>query len=670
MTNFLTFKSKVQQQLTLMAGTGLFVVDVEKDVLWNAYLDSFPEGTNEIFRKCRQYDCSCCKQFIRTVGALVTIVDNNLVSIWDIDDAPAEFGVVTKALSKIVHEQSIQYPFVHYDQHIGTDSNIELLEDGGTHKWEHFYSRLPRGYVVEKTDIPSQRGDRVEDRNVFQRSMEELTVESAEIVLELIAQNSIYRGEEHKALVELFIEYKTRYSRMNDLNNFCWEAAATLKHGGRFRNTVIGTLLTDLSDGVDLTLAVKAFEKKVAPENYKRPTALITQSMIKKAQEKVEDLGLTTALPRRYATIYDITINNVIYADRTEKSFEDVFDELSGDIAVDVKSFTRAEQVPVAKFFSDVVPEAERIELFLENGHAANLMSVVAPVSLDASPILKWDNNFSWTYQGEVTDSIKERVKRAGGDVTGVLRCSLSWSNGDDLDIHVVEPGGNEIYWDNARSSTAGNLDVDMNAGGRTNEIDPVENITWPKQRTMQEGQYEVDVHNYNKRSKSNVGFEAEIEFNGNVYNFSHPEDLPGQKRVAVAKFTFNTDSPELLDMQSDLNHAAKVKEVWGVNTNNFHRVRVIMNSPNHWDGQTNGNKHWFFILEDCINPEQSRGLFNEFLRGDLTEHRKVFEMLGSKMKVEKSDNQLSGLGFSSTQRNSVFCKVKGRSERTIEVIF
>ena len=44
--------------------------------------------------------------------------------------------------------------------------------------------------------------------------------------------------------------------------------------------------------------------------------------------------------------------------------------------------------------------------------------------------------------------------------------------------------------------------------------------------------------------------------------------------------------------------------------------------------------------------------------------------MIGSKMSVKTSDNQLSGIGFSSTKRNSIMCKIKGHVDRMLEITF
>jgi hypothetical protein len=47
-----------------------------------------------------------------------------------------------------------------------------------------------------------------------------------------------------------------------------------------------------------------------------------------------------------------------------------------------------------------------------------------------------------------------------------------------------------------------------------------------------------------------------------------------------------------------------------------------------------------------------------------------VMEALGSVAKVEKSDNQLSGIGFSLSRRNKVTLKVKTQNiERVINVV-
>ena len=676
--DFNIIKLAVKKQFKAMKGYPLFVANVRKDDLWDMYLKSFPAGSNPIYKERTEHDCNCCKSFIRTFGGVVAIVQNRMVTIWDIN-VGGDYQVVADALSAFVKSKktgnAITNVFLHDLLSVGTDSNVATpsVPDGiltGSIVWRHFHCSLPSSVVVDNGRIGSIQSDCLSNYQVLARSLQDLTLDSAEVITDLISQNSLYRGEEHQGTVELFIKLKREFDKLSQDQQelFCWVSSKSLGNSSKIKNTVIGTLLSDISSGVGLDDAVRMFESKVAPSNYKRPTAIITPKMIKSAQEKVEELGLTSALQRRHAVAEDLTINNVLFADRSVKSAMSVFDEMSSETTVPGKKLGRVEEVAIDKFISDILPNATGVELLFENKHAGNLVSLIAPVNTDVKPIFKWSSNFSWAYAGEVADSIKERVKKAGGNVEGILRCSLSWRNYDDLDIHVVEPCGNLIYFSSTENhNTSGILDIDMNAGGKKSRS-AVENITWTDQNKMKEGKYIVKVNNYQLRETKDVGFDVEIEYGGEIFSFHHTLPVKHQKTVMVAEFTYSKEHG--IKILKSIPSTQAAKEAWGIKTGNFRKVSMIMYSPNHWDGEETGNKHWFFMLDGCRNGDPARGFFNEFLRNDLTEHRKVFEVLGSKMKAPVSDSQLSGLGFSSTQRNSVTCRVTGTFNRIIKINF
>ena len=665
---FNKFKQVLSEQWNYMQTLGnLFVVDLDKEELYDLYLDSFPEGTNLMFRERREYDCNCCKQFIRAVGNVVAVdSDNNLISLWDVN-VGGYYQPVADALSSYVKSKAVANEFFHFERTAGTDHTFDTHIAGK--QWDHFFVKIPNQYF--KKDSASAMSTSRSNKEVLKRSFDELSLSASEVVLELIDQNSLYRGSEHKATVKLFIKHKKQYDKLPEeqRDNFCWVLSKKLGGASKFRNTVIGTLLEDISEGVDLEKAVKKFESKVAPSNYKRPTALITQGMIKKAQATVEKLGLEPSLSRRYATAEDLTINNVFFADRsTQKMMQGgVFDDLMKDTSVKPPKLDRVQEMPVEDFIKNVIPTATSIEMFVENNHTNNFMSVIAPQDPDAPNLMKWGNNFSWTYNGEVADSIKERVKAAGGNVEGVLRNSLSWFNGDDLDISIIEPNGNKIYYgDNSSRFTGGRLDIDMNAG-TINRKDPVENIFYSNENKMQQGSYKVYVHNFSKRDRTNEGFVVEVDYKGDSTTFEYDKPVKNNERIKVCEYRYTGNGIEFVD---GIASTQRSKDIWNISTQNWHKVNMIMNSPNHWDGEETGNKHTFFILEGCCNEDTARGFYNEFLSNDLTEHRKVFEVLGSKMKTSESEEQLSGVGFSSTVRNSVTLKVTGKTNRMIKVVF
>jgi len=675
---FIEFKKALSKKLNDLTKSEekLFLTDVERNDLWEHYLNSFPEGSNPVYKERREYDCQTCKQFIRPFANIVAIKNNKLISIWDIEDLESPFNEVAKSMSEFVKSAPIRNIFVSKNTNMGgADKNTQQLEDGSITTWNHFYYSLPRSHVTSSLDsIESIQGFYRDSKNVFKRSMEELTIDAGKAILELIDQKSLYRGEEFRDSIMTFILYKETYETLpeKEKDNWCWKNS--IKNTvNRIRNTAIGTLLIDISENIDLDAAVTKFEKVMAPANYKRPKAIFTKKMVEDAQAKIEELGLTNSLGRRFAKLEDITINNILFANRDAKSKlkDSVFDELKKEAPINAKSFDQVEEISIEDFIKSVLPSLTNLELMIENKHSGNLMSIIAPEDTSSKTMFQWNNNFSWAYNGDIADSIKQNVKKAGGNVEGVLRFSIQWNTGkhnkNDFDAHCKEPSGNLISFSSMKNQyTSGRLDVDI--------IDPqegapaVENITWTDIDKMEEGIYQFLVHNYNHRGGRD-GFSAEIEYNGQIYSYEYPHELKHKEKVLVAKLKF--DKKEGITFIESLNSSLSSKKIWNVNTNHFTKVNICMFSPNYWDDQDKiGNKHYFFILDGCKNETNPRGFFNEFLSKELTSHKKVFEALGSKMRVKNSDNQLSGVGFSSTQRNSIVAKVEGAVSRIIKIIF
>lgn len=657
----------------------LFEVAVDKDELWNLYLDSFPAGTNEIYRERRWHDCSCCRQFIKTIGNAVIIKDNQIETIWDFRTDDITYQPVLDALSVYIRSHAVSDIYVSKFKKIGTLQNYEELENGQVHEWTHFFVELPDRFVDRSSRSEGDiKGGFRDTRNVFKRSLDEIDMDALDTILELITSNTLYKGEEWKGVLTEFRKYKKEYDNLSsdtEKELYAWEKS--VKAGiaiGRIRNHSIGTLLVNVSEGMDLDTAVKKYEQIVAPSNYKRSKPIFTQKMLEDAQKKITDLGYLDSLPRRYARLDDITVNDILFSNKDSakriNGATDIFGELAKSAkGGNAKKFSKVEEVTIDTFINDILPTASEVELYLENKHSSNFVSLIAPQNKDSKSMFKWGNNFGWAYSGNLTDSdMKERVKAAGGSVTGDLRFSIQWNEDGkdncDLDAHCKTPC-TEIYYSHKHDTgTNGYLDVDIITPGRNVAV---ENITWANRNTMKNGTYKFFVNQFSGSVKS--GFRAEIEFDGQVYSFDYPHSMRSGENVMVAEVTLNNGQFTIKEL---LPSNVSSKDIWGVKTNDFVPVSVICYSPNYWSNVENkvGHRHVFFMLKGCINDENPSGMFNEFLVQDLYEHRKVMEALGSKMRVEDADDQLSGIGFATDKRAEVVVKVIGNVERVLKVKF
>lgn len=665
--HFQIFAPAVARRYKELSKHELLVADTTD--LFEAYLASFPEGTNPMMRERTLHDCNCCKSFIRRVGNVVAIVDGEVKTVWDgMDSMPYPYNEVAARLDAIVRQVPIRTVFRTSESRFGIESNYDRETE---RRWVHFHCEVDRKHKSSQPDTDRSRLEQT--AQVLRRGLDELTPEAFETVIDLIdTPGALYRGSEMRKKVTGFQKLLRDYRAADNKTAFVW--ANLDSPYARVRNEAIGTLLIDLSNGVDVEVAARKFDSVMAPANYRRPTAIITPKMVDSALGTLRDLGLEEAVERRHARPEDVSVNNVLFANRAVASrmkdspLRAALMEETQKGPVEVKN---ASPISVDEFMTTILPQAETIEMLVENRHQGNFMSVTAPVHESTGRLFLWDNDFAWSYDGEVADSIKQRVKAAGGKVDARLRASLAWFNTDDLDLHCYGPAGEHIgyHCKGKPQRSGGTLDVDMNIAG--DRRDAVENIRWAGR--VPDGDYRVVINNFTRRESIDVGFNLEIEFEGAVSQFSYPKALGHKEDVHAVTLVMRNDRLQEIKVANRLltGHAIS-SEKWGITTEQLVPVDMIMLSPNYWDDQNGrGNKHWFFILKSAKNPDPVRSFYNEFLRSDLNQHRKVFEVLGSKAKAPYSDEQLSGLGFSSTRQDTVTVVVKGPNiRRAFEIKF
>lgn len=127
-----------------------------------------------------------------------------------------------------------------------------------------------------------------------------------------------------------------------------------------------------------------------------------------------------------------------------------------------------------------------------------------------------------------------ERLRRAGAALTGDIVVSLEWKSTNDLDLRIIEPSGEVIYYNHKQSESGGTLDADANVSSLTTE--PIENVVWPQGRAPA-GTYKVLVSTAAIRDQSPDAFRYMIRVqNGRNIDF-HSGSAQGGEILKVVEF-------------------------------------------------------------------------------------------------------------------------------------
>ena len=707
------FQKLVQEQFNKMCSTGkLFRSKLTGQEVWDLYISNFNKEDNPIFRdpNSSYHNCNHCKNFIRRYGNVVSIdADYNIVTMFDVD-TDSKFSNPAKAISKALKESKISEVFFEtfeelnklpYEScskknevfRLGIDKNVkrytkEEAEKFGVVKpnelktFNHLHLSLPKQFVdMSGSSVEQVMAKYRDDKNVFKRAMDEISLDTLNLVKDLVNQGSLLDAQAHLQKVPSIVPLKAEYDTIENSkkDNWCWIKSYKFQYA-KFKNELIGVLCSELSEGKDLNEACKAWNKRVDPSNYMKAVAPIPELKKNLTRKFVEENGYTESFNRRLATIDDIKASEILHLGSNGVGVKNVsiFDNVKTASTRHKRSeFDGVEEVSIDKFITDILPSCSSVEAYLSNKHENNMVTMTTSANKDSKPMFKWSNNYSWTYNGNLAgkSQIKQAVKDAGGKVDGIVRFSIIWNETDgkdnsDLDAWCIQPDGQRIGYDtgfrkdrgNVLSSCKGQLDLDItNPSGKV----AVENIYFLSKDYLKEGTYAFFVNQFSERNSQ--GFRAEIEVDGDIYSYEFYNPVTHKSNVQVAEVVYKNGK---FDIMHKLKESSQEREIYGLSSEKFHKVNLVCKSPNHWNNEEIGNKHYFFMLEGCKCPNMLRTFHSENLNSELIPHRDVLEFLGNTIMVGSDAEQLSGLGFNATVKDELVVKLQGSFKRTIKIKF
>lgn len=702
------------EEMELMNGI-LFRANIPGELLWETYLSSFDKKDDPIFRdpNSSEHNCRNCKNFIVRYGNIVSLDENyNIVSMFDIIlEENNEYYKSIKKMSELIHSATICDVFIEtfnnlnslpYEKckpsnkifRLGLAKNFKIytpeevkkygvVKEGITYEFNHLHLDILDRYIDKSGySIGSIVGEYRARKEVFTRSMIEIPIDIFNLAKDLIDQDSILNGKSYLDKLNLIIKYKEIFDNLDKekRDNWCWLISSKNPNIAKFKNELIGVFCTELASGKDLESTCLDWNKRADPINYMKVKSPITEKQINEAKKFVEDNNYEASFYRRCATIDDIKASEILHLSSDESKIKkiSIFDNISTPTSLGklkVKDFEKCLEVGIEEFMENILPKCKSVEALFLSSQKNNLVTLTTS-DKESKPIFKWSNNYSWDYIGGLAGKsliLSENVKKAGGNIDAYLRFSIMWNESGkdivDFDAHATQPDSREIYFSNyklpRKTSIGGCLDIDMI---RPRDIG-IENIFWKDKKLLMDGKYDFRVYNYD--GGRNNGLKAEIVIGDESFYYEINKEI--KRKLSIASLELKDG--ELVNITNYINPISSSinieEEIYGLKTNRFQKVNLICLSPNYWKNNHTGNKHYFFMLEGAKADDKITGFHTEFLNSELVPHRKVMEILSRSIKIDSTDNQLTGLGFNSTIRDELIVRIdKDNSKKVIKIKF
>ena len=218
----------MQQQLDKMTATGkLYKSSISGSQVWKTYLSSFKK--DPIFRdpESSEHNCNFCNNFIKRYGNIVAIdADLHIITLFDFIPETIKFKSVAIELDRTIKVAAIKNIFFETFENLknlpyesvkknaeryklGMERNVKrytkeeaelygVVQPNELKMFEHMCLFLPKQFVKTNAgSIEAIQGEYRDNKEVFKRGMDEISVDTLILVKDLIKQGSLLDGDTH-----------------------------------------------------------------------------------------------------------------------------------------------------------------------------------------------------------------------------------------------------------------------------------------------------------------------------------------------------------------------------------------------------------------------------------------------------------------------------------------
>lgn len=358
------------------------------DNLYDIFIESLPEEARQY------YNCRACRHFVNRYGNLVTIDDEGYIHpvMW-YGFTPEFFYDSVIEIRKAIMNSKVTGVFLTSEKRLGVDKS------GG---YDHMYVDSPK-HIIHHNLINNEyqvMAQKKQDYLMLLNAFTKYQKSTIETAVNLLQSNTLYRSEKVLGIAKWFLDVKTNAENLRgkQRTNYIWKKSATAPAGFcHVSSSMIGTLLDDIEEGMDLEAVKTRFANKMDPLRYQRPQVAPTAQNVARAEEIVAKLGIENSLKRRFARLEEL---KTVWLPRQESYTRKVVGTgvFSG---IKTKEDTRAKKTSnlVAnggtmtwdKFQRTVLPDAKKIEMNIHS-YTDSFTAMVTAEDPSAPPIIQWDN--------------------------------------------------------------------------------------------------------------------------------------------------------------------------------------------------------------------------------------------------------------------------------------